>query len=391
MSVTGVEVNSPLKEMEGAYSPAALNGAAAGASSNRQRVSKRPIEPSRVGSAEPLTVGGETVLPGKRLRVDVPIARLPTGTLLSLPVTVINGRGAGPTLWLSAAIHGDELNGVEIIRRVVRSLRPNALHGAVIAVPVVNIFGLLEQSRYLPDRRDLNRSFPGSLRGSLAARLAALFMREVVSQCTYGIDLHTAAIHRINLPQVRANLSDPETYAFAKAFGAPIMLHASVRDGSLRQAAAKRHIPTLLYEAGEALRFNESAIQMGVEGINRVLHYLGMAAVPDLPEPVMQLESRQTRWVRASRGGIWHREVQLGEPVKKRQRLGFISDTFGDRLATIHSPLDGIAIGHSQNPLVHQGDALVHIAVVSSPEQPWPEASQEGMPPPEAALPHENG
>jgi uncharacterized protein len=320
------------------------------------------LTPQRFYTVEPLTVAGNVILPGKRCKIDIPVARLPTGTLLSLPVTVINGRRAGPKLWLSAAIHGDELNGVEIIRRLIKSVKPASLSGAIIAVPVVNIFGLLEQSRYLPDRRDLNRSFPGSMRGSLAARLAALFMREVVSQCDYGIDLHTAAIHRINLPQIRANLTDPQTYAFASAFGAPVMLHASIRDGSLRQSAARRNIPTLLYEAGEALRFNESAIQMGVEGIHRAMNFLSMYATPGLPDPVMQIESHATKWVRASRGGIWHREVRLGEPVQKRQRLGFISDTFGDRLATLHSPLEGLVIGHSQNPLIHQGDALIHVA-----------------------------
>jgi uncharacterized protein len=330
-----------------------------------------------VPTAAPLIISGIQVPPGKRQQIDIPIARLPTGTLLSLPVTAINGRSPGPRLWLSAAIHGDELNGVEIVRRLIKSLRPNRLSGAVIAVPVVNVFGLLEQSRYLPDRRDLNRAFPGSLRGSLAARLAALFMREVVTQCTYGIDLHTAAIHRINLPQIRANLIDPETYAFAQAFGAPIMLHASVRDGSLRQAAAKRNIPTLIYEAGEALRFNESAIQMGVEGIQRVMHHLGMYGFANLPEPVMQLESRQTKWVRASRGGLWHREVHLGDMIRRRQRLGFISNTFGDRPVSLHSPTEGIVIGHSQNPLVNQGDALIHIAAVEPAVQPSIESSLE--------------
>lgn len=324
------------------------------------------VEQRSLQGGSSLSVGGETVLPGRRLKIDIPVARLTTGVLLSLPVTVINGRKPGPKLWLSAAIHGDELNGVEIIRRVIKALKPNQLSGAVIAVPVVNIFGLLDQSRYLPDRRDLNRSFPGSMRGSLAARLAALFMREVVSQCTHGIDLHTAAVHRINLPQVRANLENPETYAFAKAFGAPIIIHASIRDGSLRQAAAKRNIPTLLFEAGEALRFNESAIQVGVEGIYRAMAHLGMCSLPALPDPVMQLETRSTKWTRASRGGLWHREVQLGEPVKKRQRLGFISDAFGERPATIHSVVDGLVIGHSQNPLVNQGDALVHIAAIDA-------------------------
>ncbi|PZV08662.1 MAG: deacylase, partial [Leptolyngbya sp.] len=221
-------------------------------------------------------MGGETIPRGKRVRLDLPVARLTTGTMMSLPVTVISGKKPGPRLWLSAAIHGDELNGVDIIRRVAKALKPHRLNGTVIAVPVVNIFGLLEQSRYLPDRRDLNRSFPGSARGSMAGRLAHLFMTEVVSQCTHGIDLHTAAIHRINLPQVRADLQDPATYAFAQAFGAPVIIHASHRDGSLRQAAARRKIPTLLYEAGEALRFDAQAIQTGVDGIYRVMAYLGM-------------------------------------------------------------------------------------------------------------------
>jgi predicted deacylase len=320
--------------------------------------------------AEALVVGGETVLPGKRMKLDLPVARLPTGTMLSLPVVVINGKKPGPRLWLSAAIHGDELNGVDIIRRVAKILKPHRLSGSVIAVPVVNIFGLLDQSRYLPDRRDLNRSFPGSSRGSLASRLASLFMKEVVSLCTHGIDLHTAAMHRNNLPQIRANLEDPATYAFARAFGAPVMLHASIRDGSLRQAAARQNIPTLVYEAGEALRFDEVAIQTGVDGIFRVMAYLGMYAPTALTHPLDTLESRKTRWVRASRGGVWHRSVNLGDQVKARQPLGFITDTFGDKPVQTRSPMAGVVIGHSQNPLVHQGDALVNIAKVKDEAAP---------------------
>lgn len=319
-------------------------------------------QPASALPTEPLVVGGEIIPQGKRVRLDLPVARLTTGTMMSLPVTVINGRKPGPRIWLSAAIHGDELNGVDIIRRLVKALKPHRLRGAVIAVPVVNIFGLLEQSRYLPDRRDLNRAFPGSSRGSLASRLAFLFMKEVVHQCTHGIDLHTAAIHRVNLPQVRADLTDPATYAVAQAFGAPIILHSSHRDGSLRQAAAKRHIPTLLYEAGEALRFDEAAIQMGVEGIYRVMDYLGMYAPPGSVPPTQSLESRHTRWVRASRGGIWCCTTRLGEQVKPRQALGFISDTFGDKPIQVRSPMAGVVIGHGQNPLVNQGDALVHVA-----------------------------
>ncbi|MGF1567596.1 MAG: succinylglutamate desuccinylase/aspartoacylase family protein [Nodosilinea sp.] len=309
-------------------------------------------------------MGGETIPRGRRVRLELPVSRLPTGTMMSLPITVINGKRPGPRLWLSAAIHGDELNGVDIIRRVAKALKPHRLAGSVMAVPVVNIFGLLEQSRYLPDRRDLNRAFPGSVRGSLASRLASLFMKEVVSQCTHGIDLHTAALHRINLPQVRADLEDPATYAFAKAFGSPVMIHASHRDGSLRQAAARRKIPALVYEAGEALRFDAEAIQTGVEGIYRVMDYLGMYAPPESMPQLNTLESRETRWVRASRGGIWHRSASLGDTVKQRQPLGFITDTFGDKPVQVRSPMAGLVIGHGQNPLVNQGDALVHVAKI---------------------------
>jgi uncharacterized protein len=327
-----------------------------------------PISPPVAVPLAPLIIGGVTIPRGKRVRLDLPVARLTTGTMMSLPVTVISGSNPGPRLWLSAAIHGDELNGVDIIRRVARALRPNRLNGTVIAVPVVNVFGLLEQSRYLPDRRDLNRAFPGSARGSMASRLADLFMQQVVRQCTHGIDLHTAAIHRINLPQVRADLEDPATYDFARAFGAPVMIHSSHRDGSLRQAAARCKIPTLLYEAGEALRFDETAIQTGVDGIYRALAHLGMYTPPPLPPPA-SLVVRETRWVRASRGGIWHRVIALGDEVKQRQSLGFISDTFGDKPVQVRSPLTGFVIGHSQTPLVNQGDALVHVASVK-PDPP---------------------
>ncbi len=314
----------------------------------------------------PLTIGGITVPNGKRVKIEIPVTHLPTGTTLSLPVVVLNGRYPGPRIWLSAAIHGDELNGVEIIRRVVRSLRISHLQGTVIAVPIVNLFGLLEQSRYLPDRRDLNRSFPGSHRGSLAARLAAIFMQEVVSHCTHGIDLHTAAIHRNNFPQIRANLNDAETYQFAKAFGAPIVIHADTRDGSLREAAANRRIPTLLYEGGEALRFSEEAIQVGVEGIRRILAYLGMYTVDAPSQVTLSVESREARWVRASRGGFWHLKVALGQRVAHREVLGFITDALGTKTTVVRSPQAGWVIGQHQNPLVHQGDALVHIARAES-------------------------
>ncbi len=329
--------------------------------------------------AQPIIVGGVAIAPGQRQRVEVPVAKLPTQTPMSLPVTVVNGKRPGACLWLSAAIHGDEINGVEIIRQVLSSVSPKTLSGALIAVPVVNIFGFIEQSRYLPDRRDLNRSFPGSPRGSLAARLAHLLLKEVVDHCSHGIDLHTAAIHRHNLPQIRANLEHEETYRCAKAFGAPLMIHASTRDGSLRQAAAKRGCSVLLYEGGEALRFNEDAIQAGVRGVEGVMKYLNMIPhSPSIPEPPaadarakdsakflfcdIPLEAKTTRWMRASRGGLFHLEVEIGQQVDKKQRLGTIRDTFGDKSVNLTASQAGLVIGATRNPLVNQGDAVIHLA-----------------------------
>lgn len=314
--------------------------------------------------AEPkpaLAVGGEETGPGKRSRFEVPVARLPTGSRLSMPVVVVNGRHPGPVVWLSGAIHGDELNGVEIIRRVLPRIDQRTLRGAIIAVPVVNVFGFVDQGRYLPDGRDLNRSFPGSSRGSMASRLAALFMKEVVMQCDLGIDLHTAAAHRVNVPQVRADLDEPETKRLATAFGAPYMIDARLRDGSIRAAATRRGIRVLLYEAGQIHRFDEPAIATGVDGILRVLEALEMGSweTSGVRRPV---EIRSSRWVRARRAGLMTLETALGERVEKGRRLGSISDALGSRPTTVSATVAGHVIAINQNPLVSQGDALVHIA-----------------------------
>ncbi|PNW52266.1 UNVERIFIED_CONTAM: deacylase [Euhalothece sp. KZN 001] len=306
---------------------------------------------------------GETIAPGKKVELEIPVARLITHTLLSLPVTILHGVESGPTLWLSAAIHGDEINGVEIIRQVLEQVNPKQLRGTLIAVPIVNVFGFLEQSRYLPDRRDLNRCFPGSAEGSLASRLAHLFMTEIVNRCTHGIDLHTASDHRTNYPQIRANLKNEETYRCAKAFAAPVMIHATTRDGSLRQAAVQKDIPILLYEGGEALRFDAEAIRVGKEGILRVMNVLGMFSFA--MSSVSSVEAEKTRWVRASRGGILRLQVGLGESVTKKQILGIIANPFGKQGLKVRSPLDGLVIGHTQNPLVNQGDAIIHLATVN--------------------------
>jgi len=308
--------------------------------------------------------GGVSVAAGKRAFVELPVGRLPTGAEVRIPVLVLNGRYDGPTVWVSAAIHGDELNGIEIVRRVVRNLNVRELRGTIHAVHVVNPFGVLHQSRYLPDRRDLNRSFPGSARGSLAARIAHLFMTEVVDRCAYGIDLHTGSNHRYNLPQLRGDMDDPETRRIARAFGAPVAIDAKVRDGSLRDASARRGVRALLYEGGEAMRFNPEAIDVGERGVLRVFGALGMIADPPPPRETPSPIVRSTTWVRANTSGFAQLTVSAGQDVARGDVIAVISDVFDRDRRSIRARSGGKVIGVTTNPLVNRGDALAHIAVM---------------------------
>jgi len=319
----------------------------------------------------PITVGGVTVKPGRQVQFELPFAKVVTGATESLPVKVINGRSSGPHIWLSAAVHGDELNGIQIIRRVIRELDAKTLRGAVIAVPIVNPLGFIIQSRYLPDRRDLNRSFPGSARGSSAARLAHLFMQHIVDHCSVGFDLHTATGHRVNAPQVRADLDDPGTLRLVRAFGAPFSIHARLRDGSLRQAAAERDKTVLLYEAGQANRFDEEAIEAGVNGVMRALRAMSMID-GRLPRAKPTKLIRRTRWVRARRGGIAEIVVRLGEHVEEGQPIASISDAFGVRPTQVKASETGWVIARTQQPLVNSGDALIHVAAETGPDRDEP-------------------
>lgn len=313
---------------------------------------------------ESFAIGPVRVRAGQSKEVELPITRLVTGADVSLPVRVLHGREDGPTVWVNAAIHGDEVVGVEVIRQVLAGLDPKALRGTLIAVPIVNVLGFMNADRYLPDRRDLNRCFPGSLRGSLGSRIAHLFMTEVVAKCEVGLDLHTGSDRRTNLPQIRANLDDPRTRELAEAFGAPVRLHAKIRDGSLRDAAREHGAAVLLYEAGEANRFDEWAIEAGVSGVTRVLTAMGMIdPVLDPATPQTGIECRGSGWVRARRTGILTLEdAPLGGRVTTGDRLGGLSDSFGRRLRLVHADRDGIIIGRTESPLVNRGDALVHIA-----------------------------
>jgi len=314
--------------------------------------------------ADPLSINGVEIKPGSRTTIDLPVGRLYTHTTMTMPVHIIHGRKPGPRLFVSAAIHGDEINGVEIIRRLLKMPTLKRLRGTLISVPIVNVHGFIHHSRYLPDRRDLNRCFPGSEKGSLAARLAYLFMREIVNNSTHGIDLHTGASNRDNLPQIRANMDDEETAKLSHTFGAPVIISSSLRDGSLREAAAEKGIPMLLYEAGEALRFDEVCIRAGVRGILNVIRSLGM-----LPPSSSRSRKRRTSqiarsssWTRAPDSGILRPMVSLGAQVVKGSLLGVVSDPFGERETEISATYDGIIIGRTNLPLVNEGDALFHIA-----------------------------
>ena len=316
-----------------------------------------------IAKPPPLTVGGVPIAPGERRRVEIEVAQPFGPTQLALSTVVVNGRREGPRLFVSAAVHGDEINGVEIIRRVLTSKHLRSLRGALLAVPIVNVYGFMQQSRYLPDRRDLNRAFPGSERGSLTRRLAEVFMREIVSNSTHGIDLHTAAIHRSNLPQIRACLDDDSTRALAEAFGVPVVIDANVRDGSLRQAVLERDIPMLLYEGGEALRFEELAIRAGVRGVLAVMAELGMISPPRRrPSKVVPVVAKSTGWVRADEGGILRVRKKLGAHVLPGDVLAIISGPLGDGETAVTSPTAGVIIGRTELPLVNEGDALFHIA-----------------------------
>ena len=317
-------------------------------------------------------IGAVKVRTGTRREVSLPITRLITGAEVSLPVHVLHGRDEGPTVWLDAAIHGDEVVGIEIIRRVLGQLSPKEIRGTLIAVPIVNVIGTMTNDRYLPDRRDLNRSFPGSARGSLAARIAHLMMTEIVAKSDVGIDLHTASDRRSNLPQIRCDLEDARTRELAEAFGAPVIYHARLRDGSLRSAARERGARVLLYEAGEAWRFDEWAIVAGVDGVMRVLAHLGMIDGEALAVEPAESPSDicwRSGWVRSRRTGILHMDVALGQRVTEGEKLGELFNSFGRRRAIVKADRDGVVIGRAEAPLVNRGDALVHIGELESTDR----------------------
>ncbi len=317
------------------------------------------------------SIGKHQVAAGSRQTVDLPVSVLSDHTPASMSVHVIHGRRPGPVVFVSAAVHGDEVIGVEIARRVLRTPNLDKLKGTLLVVPIVNAFGFLNHSRYLPDRRDLNRSFPGSVKGSLAGRLAHLFMSEIVSRSNYGIDLHSAAIHRTNLPQIRISPSKPETMQLAEAFGAPVILTSKLREGSLREAAQQKGIDILLFEGGEGLRFDEMVIRAGVSGILRVLNKLEMLPSKGISKPKMtSIRTSSSWWLRAPAGGLLRPFKSAGDIVADGELLGIVSDPFGDVEHEILSAGSGLIIGRTNLPVVNEGDGLFHVAEVRRRDDP---------------------
>lgn len=312
-------------------------------------------------------LGKNEIAPGTKKVVLFEAPNLNMQAKLDIPVHVFHGTKPGPTLCIISGIHGDELNSIEIVRRVHESLRVKKLSGTVITVPVSNVHGVMLQTRYLSDRRDLNRSFPGRKNGTLASRLAYGIMKSIIELSDYGIDLHTGAIGRINMPQLRVDFTTPESKELAKSFNAPVILDSKQREASLRKAASQLGIPIIVYEAGEALRFNELCIRAGVRGIFNVLHYLKMFSSKSnyIHQKSKSVIAKTSRWVRSPASGLFEpvKEVFTRE-VKKGHVLGYIHDPFLiNPSKKIIAPFDGIVIGQSMQAMATEGDALYHIAI----------------------------
>lgn len=319
-----------------------------------------------------LRIGGVTFRPGEEGTVDLPVGYLINHEKVNLPVIVHRGKRPGPRLCVCAAIHGDEINGVEIIRRLIRLRLLDRMRGDLVAVPVVNVPAFLARSRYLPDRRDLNRLFPGSKTGSLGSRLASAFALDVVYKCSHIIDLHTGSVNRPNLPQIRISSGRLEDLELAKAFGAPVIIKCGTRNGSLRAALRRKKKPALMFEGGEALRLDPVSVRFGLRGVLSVMRHLGMLPREKGAEPAEEERRRvvissSTYWERAPRGGIFTPLIPLGRAVIEGATLGSVSDPFGNRVTEIKALTDGIVIGRTNEAITDEGDALFHIAITKNP------------------------
>jgi predicted deacylase len=329
-----------------------------------------------MGKPTSFEIGTAVIAPGTRRTINLHVSVLSNQTPITLPVHVVHGTNSGPVLFLSGVIHGDEIMGVEVARRILAQNSLKHISGTFLAAPIVNAYGMISHSRYMPDRRDLNRSFPGSDHGSLASVLADLFMREVVQRSKYGIDIHSAALHRTNLAQIRISPGDDDLMRLALAFGAPVVLVSKLRDRSLRSCALDRGVKVLVFEGGEALRFDESAIEVAVAGTLRVMRSIGMLdesfhTPPAVTPPTV---SHASYWVRAPEGGIFRTRVRTGDWVAPAEPIGVISSPIGEEETPVVASATGIIIGQSRLPVVNRGDALFHVARAAPPGHERPAA-----------------
>lgn len=300
--------------------------------------------------------------PGEFKEFKINIARLPSHTQIDTPIYVYRGLEDGPTLALMAGMHGDEINGMEIVRRILDTNLNRVSRGTVLCMPVINLYGFLNYSREVPDGKDINRSFPGSRMGSLASRVAFHVTHDVIPAIDYGIDFHTGGARRTNYPQVRCMMSDEKNVELAAAFNAPFTIDSPFRPNSLRQTAAKKGKNIIVYEGGESVRFDQHAIEEGIEGTLRLMKHLNMISHAPQPKQENKIVWSST-WIRAKNAGLFQPTVKSGDLIHKGQQVGTITDPFGEFKETIKSATMGYCVGLNNNPVVNAGDALLHLGL----------------------------
>ena len=309
---------------------------------------------------EIFSIHGEDVALGEDRQIHLNIARLPTYTNIDLPVRIIRAKNDGPVVLLSGGLHGDEINGIEIVRRLISNDHLKLTSGTVIAVPLMNVYGFIQNVRGVPDGKDINRSFPGNKHGSLAKLVAYNIMNEIIPKVDYGVDFHTGGASRANYPQIRCVFDIPKNMELARAFAPPVILNSNLVASSFRKAAHNKGKHILVYETGESLRMDEAGIETAIAGTKRLLNHLGMRGTA--PEAGAIDEYNKSKWLRAKYAGIFNTTIQLGDKVKKRQIVGRITDPFGNERFNLKAPDSGQVIGLNNSPVVHKGDAILHIA-----------------------------
>ncbi len=303
---------------------------------------------------------------GQTVQLSMDIAKLHTRTKVEVQIIVSRGLKDGPCLLLLGGIHGDEVNGVEIVRQLVAKKYNQPEAGTIIAIPLVNVFGFLNQSREFPDGRDLNRVFPGSKTGSLASRFAHNVMKEIIPHVDYCIDYHTGGAQRFNAPQLRVAPNKVDNLDFAKVFNTNFIVFAKNRPKTIRASLDKQGIIYLLFEGGKSIHFDDNVSENGVQGAINMMHHLKMRDFSDLQNYLPNASSiiiNKSSWERAKYSGMLRTNIEIGQQIKKKQIIGSISDPFGDFEKNIISSKDGYVLNVNQAPLVNQGDALFNIGI----------------------------